>query len=455
MKTVLALVRGHRPGRRGAGAGADAAGPAASNSAAGRAAGAADLRGAGRRHRLQGRAAAGQRPGHGQRRHLRRHRELAGHQLRRAAALGAGHEPDPDLGPRLQHQHARRHLHAGHLAAGAHRRPQPLPRLLRLRRLGLPAGQPQRGAADRGDPRTGVGHLGRQRAVGRGQLHHQDPARAGRQQLHGRRRHLRARGQRQRPRQRRDVVHQRDDGGGGQRPLVLQVVGRLVRPRRDGPPGRDHRQRAATRPYPSFANTGTRQPKFDTPGRLRRARGRLQAVVRRRLRRHRGHDPHRHRAVRHGRRHRARLRLGALDQGGAEGPVLHQHPQRRRQRAAVGRASTASRSSSSSTPRPSTSSTATSTRSAPATSSATAATSVTTSSTCRWRRAATTAPRAASTSRTRSSSTTTCAGWSARGSTSSACSTIRTSRRGPPSSSSRRPITPSASRSTAPSAPRR
>ena len=49
----------------------------------------------------------------------------------------------------------------------------------------------------------------------------------------------------------------------------------------------------------------------------------------------------------------------------------------------------------------------------------------------------------------------TCAGWSARGSTSSACSTTRTSRRGPRSSSRPRPITPCASRSTAPSAPRR
>ena len=177
------------------------------------------------------------------------------------------------------------------------------------------------------------------------------------------------------------------------------------RPRRDGPPGRDHRQRAANA-VSVVRQTGTRQPKFDTrvdydapegAYKLSFAAGfaGTEGMI------HTGIGPFDMDA-----RHRARLRLGALDQGRAEGPVLHQHPQRRCQRAAVGRASTASRSCSSSTPRPSTSSTATSTRSAPATSSATAATSATTPSTCRWRRAATTAPRAAATSRTRSSSTT-------------------------------------------------
>ena len=60
----------------------------------------------------------------------------AGDQLRRAAAFGAGREHHADLGARLQHHDARRHLDARDLAAGAARRPQPLSRFLRLRRLG-------------------------------------------------------------------------------------------------------------------------------------------------------------------------------------------------------------------------------------------------------------------------------------------------------------------------------
>ena len=63
---------------------------------------------------------------------------------------------------------------AGHLAAGADRRPQPLPRFLRLRRVGFPADEPQRDPADRGDPRAGVGGVGRQRAERGRQLHLED-----------------------------------------------------------------------------------------------------------------------------------------------------------------------------------------------------------------------------------------------------------------------------------------
>ena len=118
---------------------------------------------------------------------------------------------------------------------------------------------------------------------------------------------------------------------------------------------------ALNTPYPTFANTGTRAAEVRHAASTTRPRRAPTAVVRRRLRRHRGHHPHRHRPVRHGQRHAARLRLGTLDQGRAEGQLLHQHPQRRRRRAARRWASTASRSSSSSTPRPSTSSTATST----------------------------------------------------------------------------------------------
>ena len=41
-----------------------------------------------------------------------------------------------------------RHRHAGDRAARAARRPQPLPGLLRVRHVGLPAGQPERDQAD-------------------------------------------------------------------------------------------------------------------------------------------------------------------------------------------------------------------------------------------------------------------------------------------------------------------
>ena len=57
-----------------------------------------------------------------------------------------------------------------------------LPGLLRLRGLGLPAGQPVRDQADRSDPRPGVGGVGRQRAHRRRQRHHQVAARAGRRE---------------------------------------------------------------------------------------------------------------------------------------------------------------------------------------------------------------------------------------------------------------------------------
>ena len=53
--------------------------------------------------------------------------------------------------------------------------------------MGLPAGEPERDQADRGDPRTGVGGLGRQRAERRRQRHHEVAARDGRHELHDRR----------------------------------------------------------------------------------------------------------------------------------------------------------------------------------------------------------------------------------------------------------------------------
>ncbi len=235
-----------------------------------RARAAPDLHRGGGRHRLEGRAAARQRPGHGERRDERRHPEFSGHQLRRAAALGAGHEHHADLGARLQHQHARRHLHALDVAAGAHRRPQPLPRLLRLRRLGLPAGEPERDPADRGHPRPGLGRVGRQCALGRRQLHHQDAARDGRHELHDGRGQLRPRRQRQRPQQRRALVLQRHARGGGQRSLGLQDLGRRAGAGRP----------AAARRAPSTTRSRRRIRSSPTPARASRSSMRASTTTR-------------------------------------------------------------------------------------------------------------------------------------------------------------------------------
>ena len=49
--------------------------------------------------------------------------ELAGHQHRRPAARRARHQRHPGHGARREHHHARRHVHAGHVAAGARGRP--------------------------------------------------------------------------------------------------------------------------------------------------------------------------------------------------------------------------------------------------------------------------------------------------------------------------------------------
>ena len=300
-------------------------GPDPARAASGPAGAAADLRGAGRRHGLQGGAAARERAGDRQRDLERRHRQLAGHQLRRAAPVGAGHEHHADLGTRLQHQHARRHLDALHGAAGAHRRPQPLPRLLRLRGLGLPADQPERGAPDRGHPRAGLGRVGRQCALGRRQLHHQDAARDAGQQLHHGRGHVWPRGEGQRRGQRRAVVLQRHARRRRERPLVVQDLGWRARAGRAAASAGHHRQRAE-----HAVSVVCQQRHAPAEVRLARglrgARGRLPPVVLGRLRRHRGHHPHRHRAVRHEPRHQAGLRLGAVDQGRAEVQPVHEHP---------------------------------------------------------------------------------------------------------------------------------
>ena len=103
---------------------------------------------------------------------------------------------NPGLGTRHQRHDAERHRHAGHRSAGAARRPQPLSGLLRLRDVGLPAGQPERDQADRGHPRTGVGCLGRQRVPRRRQRHQQVATRDPGHQRDRRTRHDESLGQR-------------------------------------------------------------------------------------------------------------------------------------------------------------------------------------------------------------------------------------------------------------------
>ena len=141
------------------------------------AAGQAEVRRRSHRQRVAHRAGPRQCAGH---RHADRQphdRELPGHQLRRPAAGRPRPQRHADLGPRHQPHVTRRHRHARDLAVGAGRRPQHLPGLLRLRRLGLPAHRPAGDQADRSHSRPGVGRLGRQRAHRRGQHHHEDAAR--------------------------------------------------------------------------------------------------------------------------------------------------------------------------------------------------------------------------------------------------------------------------------------
>ena len=245
----------------------------------------------------------------------------AGHQLRRAAALGAGRQPVADLGARLQHHDARRHVDAGHLDAGAARRPQPLSRLLRLRGLGPAAGQSERAAADRSDPRAGVRGVGRQRHERRRQLHLEDAARAERQQRDDHLRHVR-------PRHR-----GRQQLGNGSLFGINGTHARAVNDRwaykisAGGYTSDAFARPTGTIPngtgtqYPNFTNQGTTQPKFDT--RVDYDARRIQAGVRRRLLGHRRHFPHRHRTVRRHRRRR-RLRHDALHARRAQVQLLHQ-----------------------------------------------------------------------------------------------------------------------------------
>ena len=201
----------------------------------------ATLRRAGRRHGLQGRAATGQRAGYGQRDRAAGPGQQSLPGLRGSVPRGPWRQRDADLGPRPEHHEPRRDGHAVDDAAGAHRRPQRLPGLLRVRRLGLPAGQLRRDQADRGDSRARVRRLGRQRDDRRREHHHEGAARDAGHLDHDGLRHLQPRRRRadDGPRQRRHLLHEPDARQGHQRPLVVQGVGRVLRVGPVRAPGRD------------------------------------------------------------------------------------------------------------------------------------------------------------------------------------------------------------------------
>ena len=139
----------------------------------------ARLRRAGRRHGVEGRAAARQRAGDGVGGHRRRDRSRRRRPTTRSCS---GRCPGVNISQtsardfNITMRGATSTLATSH--AGAARRPQPLSRLLRLRRVGPAAGESQRAQADRSDPRSGVGRVGRQRDERRRQLHLEDAARA-------------------------------------------------------------------------------------------------------------------------------------------------------------------------------------------------------------------------------------------------------------------------------------
>ncbi len=144
--------------------------------------------------------------------------------LCRAAADDPRRQHHAGLGSRHQRDQPRGDRHAGHRPAGAARRPQPLSGFLRLRDVGFPAGELQRGQAGRGDPRAGVGGLGRQRALRRRQRHHQVAARDAGHQRDVRLRWLRS----ARARTRARSGTQRHARGSAERSLGVQAVGRRL-----------------------------------------------------------------------------------------------------------------------------------------------------------------------------------------------------------------------------------
>ena len=172
-------------------------------------------------------------------------RDRAVAELRRAAPRGARREHHAGLRPRHQRDEPRRHRHARHRPARAARRPQPVSGLLRLRHVGLPAGQPERDQADRSDPRAGVGGLGRQRAQRRRQRDHQVAARDAGHERRARLRHVRPRPDGEDCRL--AVVRERHARGGDQRSLGVQALGRrLLAGRALAADRRDPLRRSAT-----------------------------------------------------------------------------------------------------------------------------------------------------------------------------------------------------------------
>ncbi len=94
-----------------------------------------------------------------------RERDVA--ELRGAPADRARPEHHPGLGARHQRDEPGAHRHARHRPARGARRAQPVSGLLRVRDVGLPAGESQRDQADRSHPRPGLGRVGRERRVRR------------------------------------------------------------------------------------------------------------------------------------------------------------------------------------------------------------------------------------------------------------------------------------------------
>ena len=292
-----------------------------------------------RRHRARRRA------GDDERDHQRDAGEHAGAELRRSAARRAGRQRDPDVGARHQPHQPAGDLDAVQLGARARRRTIGLPRFLRSRALGLRADQSRRRQAGRGDPRAGVGGVGRQRADRRRQHHHQVAARAEGRDGGAERRRLQPRCRvRRRQGTGRDLRRERDLRRRAEQYLVVPRVGRLLQLRRlsaadrtdscDHPSARsddDRRRCAVSSRRPRRHRHGIREPRHQ-PAEVRRPRRsgdrRRPDHLRRRRRRQLGHHPHRDRAVRHSAGVLHRLRQGELHQGRAEGERVHQPGER-------------------------------------------------------------------------------------------------------------------------------
>ena len=317
------------------------------------------------------------------------HRERADPEFRRAAAQRSRSQRHAGLGARHQRHQPRRDRHAGDRAAGAARRPESLSGLLRLRDVGLPAGEPERGEADRSDSRAGLSGLGRQRAIRRRQRDHQVAARdAGHHR--GRRRSAastaptavmpaRCGTSAARTRRRSTIA-----GRSRSPPAAIRRTP-MSRPTGTVPVRSARGLRGPRASYPPFTNAGTAQPKIDgrvdydyaDGGKLSFSGGAsgTDGIM------HTGIGPF-------------DINSGSVmgyakanyDEEGLPRGVLHQHPQRRRRQSPDQRRPGARRSPSTSTPGPTTSRPRTSRPLPPSTWSRTAGTCGSTSPSCRSRR---------------------------------------------------------------------